>query len=344
MKKRILVGMSGGVDSSVSAILLQEQGYEVVGATMVLFDSDDINEGCLSSSAVNDAKKVCQKLGIEHHVIDLKDYFKKYVINNFVENYKNGMTPNPCVQCNKYLKFGALFDKAKELKCEYIATGHYARVEDGYLKKSNADKKDQTYFLYGIKKEVLPYIVFPLKDFKDKEEIREIAKKHDLFVATKKDSQEICFIPNDDYKSYLEKKIKPIKGNFVDSKGNILGTHKGIIYYTIGQRKGLGISAKQPLYVTNINKTKNEITLGTINELYKDSLIAKDINLLVDEIPKNITAKIRYRSNNAKCSIELLDNNTMKIIFDEPQKSITKGQSVVLYSDDIVVGGGIIFE
>ena len=183
---KVIVGMSGGVDSSVSAILLQEQGYEVVGATMVLFDSNDINEGCLSSSAVNDAKKVCQKLGIEHHVIDLKDYFKKYVINNFVENYKNGMTPNPCVQCNKYLKFGALFDKAKELKCEYIATGHYARVEDGYLKKSNADKKDQTYFLYGIKKEVLPYIVFPLKDFKDKEEIREIAKKHDLFVATKK--------------------------------------------------------------------------------------------------------------------------------------------------------------
>lgn len=344
MKKKVLVGMSGGVDSSVSAILLKEQGYEVIGATMVLFDSVDIKDGCLSNNAVKDAKAVCEQLNIEHHVIDLRDYFKKYVIDNFINCYKEGMTPNPCVQCNKYLKFGVLYDKAKELGIDYIATGHYAKVEDGYLKKSKAQKKDQTYFLYGINKDILDRLVFPLENYNDKEEIRKIAKDHNLFVATKKDSQEICFIPNDDYKTYLKDKINPVSGNFIDKDGNILGKHNGIIYYTIGQRKGLGISAKTPLYVTNINKITNEITLGVKEDLYKSSLIAKNINILVDKLPEKVEAKIRYRAELAKATIKKISEDTIKVVFDEPQKSITKGQSVVFYDGDICLGGGIINE
>ena len=202
--KKVLLGMSGGVDSSVAALLLKNAGYEVIGVTMVLFDDSSIEVGCLSTNASADAKLVCDKLGIEHRVIDLKDEFKKRVINNFIDCYKNGTTPNPCVECNKYLKFGALYEYAKQIGCDYIATGHYAKVKDGKLMKSEAKEKDQSYFLYGIKKEILNNILFPLADFNNKEEIRKIALDNDLVVARKKDSQEICFIPNDDYANYLE--------------------------------------------------------------------------------------------------------------------------------------------
>ena len=214
--KRVLLGMSGGVDSSVSALLLQKMGYEVVGATMILFEDPNIEVGCLSNSAVLDAKKVCDKLNIEHHVINLKDDFKNYVINNFIDSYKKGFTPNPCVECNKYLKFGKLYEEALKLNCDYIATGHYASIRDGKLVKSKEEHKDQTYFLYGIKKEILDKIIFPLADFSSKEEIRKIAEENDLIVARKKDSQEICFIPNDDYKSYLKNNnVKNNPGNFI---------------------------------------------------------------------------------------------------------------------------------
>lgn len=338
--KKILVGMSGGVDSSVSALLLKNQGYEVIGATMVLFDTEEAN------TSVEDAKKICDFLNIKHYVIDLKKEFKEHVINNFIENYKNGKTPNPCIECNRFLKFGALYDKAKELGCEYIATGHYARIKDNKLCISSAIEKDQTYFLYKIKKEVLSHIVFPLENYDDKEEIRKIALDNGLFVAKKKDSQEICFIPNDDYVTYLQKNLDklPDSGNFVLKDGTVIGKHKGIIYYTVGQRKGLGISYKTPLYVLEINSPNNTVILGDEKDLYSNTLIANNINILVDKLPNKVMAKVRYRSKLAPANLEIIDDDNIKVIFDEPQKSITKGQSVVFYDSDICLGGGIIKE
>ena len=342
--KRVLLGMSGGVDSSVSALLLQKMGYEVVGATMILFEDPNIEVGCLSNSAVLDAKKVCDKLNIEHHVINLKDDFKNYVINNFIDSYKKGFTPNPCVECNKYLKFGKLYEEALKLNCDYIATGHYASIRDGKLVKSKEEHKDQTYFLYGIKKEILDKIIFPLADFSSKEEIRKIAEENDLIVARKKDSQEICFIPNDDYKSYLKNNnVKNNHGNFI-LDGEIIGKHNGITNYTIGQRKGLGISYKEPLYVVNIDTNNNQVILGREKDLYNDKLIAKNVNILVDELPKKVLAKIRYRAKAELASLNKIDDDTYEVIFDNPVKSITKGQSVVFYNNDVCLGGGIIFK
>lgn len=337
--KKVLVGMSGGVDSSVAALILKNKGYEVIGATMVLFDSE-----CFSNDTCSDAKKVCDKLGIKHYVIDLKDTFKKYVINDFIENYKKGLTPNPCVCCNKYLKFGALWQEAKKLKCDYIATGHYARQENGKIMMSSSKGKDQSYFLYGINKDVIKHIIFPLENFENKDEIRQIALDNNLIVAKKKDSQEICFIPDNDYASYLDKNIKnslPI-GNFVDINKNVLGKHKGIINYTIGQRKGLGINSKNPLYVIDIDAQTNNITLGEEKDLYKTELVCTNINILVDSFPFNVEAKIRFRSKKAKAHLKKLKNGDIKVIFEEPQRAITKGQSVVFYDGDIMLGGGII--
>lgn len=338
--KKVLVGMSGGVDSSVSALLLKEQGYEVVGATMVLFDNEGTKKNC------EDAKRVCNFLNIDHHVIDLKEEFRQNVIDNFINCYKNALTPNPCIECNRYLKFGALYDKAKQLKCDYIATGHYAKVINNKLCKADAVDKDQTYFLYKIKKEVLPHIIFPLANYSNKEEIRNIAKEHNLFVSEKKDSQEICFIPNDDYVDYLTNNLDklPDSGDFILNDGTIIGKHKGIIYYTIGQRKGLGISYKNPLYVLEINKDNNTIVLGEEKDLYRNSLIATNINLLVDELPVNVLAKVRYRAKEAKAKLIWHDIDKVEVVFDEPQRSITKGQSVVFYENDICLGGGIISE
>lgn len=336
--------MSGGVDSSVAALLLKEQGYEVVGATMVLFDDKTITNGCLANSAVLDAKMVCDKLGIKHHVIELKETFKKHVINNFIDYYKRGLTPNPCVSCNKYLKFGALWQEAKKLGCNYIATGHYARQENGVLMKARASDKDQSYFLYGIDKDVIPHVIFPLEKFANKAQVRKIAEANGLLVARKKDSQEICFIPDNNYANFLEKKLDklPDKGDFIDEAGKVLGKHKGIIYYTIGQRKGLGISCQVPLYVTNIDLVTNTITLGEENKLYKSELTCTNINLLVDKLPANVEAKIRFRAKAAKARIEVLEDDKLKVIFEDSQRAITKGQSVVFYNGNIVLGGGII--
>lgn len=337
--KKVLVGMSGGVDSSVAALLLKEQNYEVIGATIVLFNEDNKN-----SSILDDSKKICEKLEIKHYEVNLKEEFKKRVIDNFIVSYKNGLTPNPCVLCNKYLKFGALWDKAKELGCDFIATGHYVKQKDGKLMISSSKDKDQSYFLYGINKEVIPHIIFPLEGFSCKEEIRLIAKKNNLFVAGKKDSQEICFIPNNDYATFLENNLDelPNKGDFIDKNGMVLGKHKGIIYYTIGQRKGLGISASKPLYVIEINPGNNTITLGFEEDLYKNELVCTDLNLLTKKLPNNVYAKIRFRANLAKATLEMLDNGDVKVVFQEPQRAITKGQSVVFYNDGVVLGGGVI--
>ena len=338
--KRVLIGMSGGVDSSVAAYLLQKEGYEVVGLTMSLFKSNK-EEGCTSSKVVEDAAKVCKKLGIEHHVVDYQDKFKCHIINYFINSYLNAETPNPCVECNKYLKFGLMWEEAKKLNCDYIATGHYAAIIDNKLCRIDSPK-DQTYFLYQIDKDLLNKILFPLQNYTNKDEIRRIAASIGLEVHDKKDSQDICFIESNDYTEYLEENLDklPNKGNFILKDGTIIGEHKGIIYYTIGQRKGLGISYQHPLYVTNINKQTNEITLGKEEDLYSTQIEITNINILVDEIPSNAKAKIRYRYDLTPCTIEKKDEDTLLITFNEPVKSATIGQSLVIYDNNVCIGGG----
>lgn len=344
MKKKVLLGMSGGVDSSVSAIILQEQGYEVIGVTLNLFS-------CASCCSYIDVKSVCNTLGIPHFIIEGKDVFQKYVINDFINCYKKCTTPNPCIECNKYMKFGYMWEKAKELGCDYIATGHYAKTEysEKYgrwvLKKSNAGKKDQSYVLWNIPQELIEHVVFPLANFEDKEQIREIARENNLKVANKPDSEDICFVPDGNYKKFLENNsdLKPKKGNIVNSKGEILGKHTGLYNYTIGQRKGLGISYRVPLFVIGFNPLKNEVIVGEESELYQKQINVTDVNLLlIDEIkePIEVEVKTRYSSRVAKATIEQNGENQVKVIFDEPQRAITPGQSAVFYVGDIVLGGG----
>lgn len=328
--------MSGGVDSSVAAYLLKEEGYEVIGITMSLFSKDN-------DQSVIDAKKVCEKLNIEHHVVTYIKEFKNHIIDNFIKSYLNAQTPNPCIECNKYLKFGLLWEEAKKLNCDYIATGHYAKIEDGKLCKIDSPK-DQSYFMYKINKEVLNHILLPLNTYNNKEEIRLIAERENLVTARKKDSQDICFIENGDYTSFLENNLDklPNKGEFVLKNGEVIGHHKGIIYYTIGQRKGLGISYTHPLYVIKIDKNKNQIVLGEEKDLYSNTIIITDINILVDKLPNICEGKIRYKYSPTPCNIEILDTNNIKVRFNEPVKSATPGQALVLYDNDICLGGGTI--
>lgn len=335
--KRVLIGMSGGVDSSVAAYLLKKEGYEVIGLTMSLFPKEN-------DTSIIDAKQVCQKLNIEHYIVDYTKEFSHKVIKNFIKCYQNAQTPNPCIECNKYLKFGLMWQKAQELNCDYIATGHYASIKDNKLCRIDSPK-DQSYFLYKINKEIIPHILFPLNKYINKDEIRKIAEEQNLCVYNKKDSQDICFIPHNDYTSFLEQNLDnlPNKGDFI-YHGKVIGQHKGLIYYTIGQRKGLGISYLHPLYVISLNKENNQVILGDEEELYTKIVNITDINILVDKLPSKAQAKIRYKSKLTSCNIEIIDNNNLRIIFNEPVKSVTPGQSLVLYDNDIVLGGGIIKE
>lgn len=337
--KKVVVAMSGGVDSSVCAYLLKQEGYDVVGATMKLIDNDSTNQ------SIRDAKDVCDALEIKHYVFDLVKEFKNIVISNFIDSYKNGETPNPCVVCNKYFKFGYFYEEVKKLGYDYMATGHYARVIDDKLVFSNTSNKDQSYFLYGINKDVLNHVIFPLEKYNSKDEVREIAKKANLKVFSKKDSQEVCFVPNDDYKAFLKGKIDNIKsGNIILTDGTILGKHNGLINYTIGQRKGLNIGYKEALYVVDLDTVNNNVIVGTNDDLMHDELIAENINLLVDELPNELYAKVRSRGNLKEVNV-VLEDNKMMVTFKEKERAITKGQSVVLYDKDkTCLGGGIIKE
>ena len=349
-KKKVLLGMSGGVDSSVSALLLKEKGYEVIGITMQLW--------CDDNKTVEDAKKVCDKLGIEHHVVNYKEEFKKYVIDDFINKYLDAKTPNPCIECNRYLKFGMMWEKAKELGAYYIATGHYAKTcySEKYkryvIKKSDSIKKDQSYVLYNIPKEIIEHIIFPLQSFESKDDIRNIAIKNGLSVAKKPDSQEICFITDNDYSNFLKENVNDIEskncikpGNIVDISGNVRGQHKGLINYTIGQRKGLGIQNDKPLYVIKLDKKYNQVIVGQKENTYSKEAFVNDLNLLaIDNITNsiNVKAKIRYAAKEASATVYSVEgkNDLLKVVFDEPQMAITPGQAIVFYDDDIVIGGG----
>ena len=339
----VVVGMSGGVDSSVAAYLLQQDGYTVIGATMKLLDDEN------TSCAIRDAKKVCEKLGIPHYVFDLSSEFKQMIIQNFIDSYQAGKTPNPCVICNKYFKFGLFYQKAKELNANYIATGHYAKVENNHLMLGNAKEKDQSYFLCQIDKNVLSHVLFPLNCYDNKEQIREIARKNKLLVSEKKDSQEICFVPNDDYKSFLLKKLDvPKDGNIILNDGTVLGTHSGLYKYTVGQRKGLDISYHEPLYVLRLDALHNIVIVGTNEELFQTELVASHMNYLVDKAEFYAT-KILYAKIRSRGALEMVEkvvnmgDNCISVTFVHGLRAITPGQFIVFYNNkQECLGGGYI--
>ena len=350
--KKALIAMSGGVDSSVAALLMQKQGYDCAGATMLLHKSTDATQTCGALSEVESARSVSESLGMPFHTFDCSELFESAVIERFVRAYEEGRTPNPCIDCNRYLKFDEFFKNAMRLGFDCMATGHYANIEfcpesGRYLLKKAADpSKDQSYVLWSLRQEQLARTVFPL-GMLTKAEARQIASEHNLSTAHKADSQDICFVPDGKYADFVERfrsKTYPV-GDFVTTDGVVLGQHKGIIRYTVGQKKGLGLVLPEPLYVRAINPISNQVVLGRSEELFTRELIAHDINLI--SLPKiteemRLKAKVRYRHTEDWATVTQIDEDTLRVVFDEPQRAITKGQSVVLYDGDVVVGGGVI--
>lgn len=356
-KKKVVVGMSGGVDSSVAAWLLKEKGYDVIGVTMQIWQEEDNlvqeeNGGCCGLSAVEDARQVAWKLGIPYYVMNFRKEFKENVMDYFVEEYLQGRTPNPCIACNRFVKWESLLKRSMDIGADYIATGHYARIEllpNGRyaLRKSATAAKDQTYALYNLTQDQLAKTLMPVGEF-TKDEIRKMAADLDLTVAHKRDSQEICFIPDHDYAKFIEESTDsvPPEGNFVDVEGNVIGRHKGITHYTVGQRKGLNLSMGHPVFVKEIRQETNEVVIGDSQDVFTNRLCCSNLNwMTVDGLhgkTMEVTAKIRYSHKGAKCLIRELEDGTVECSFEEPQRAVTPGQAVVFYDGDYVAGGGTI--
>ena len=353
---KALIAMSGGVDSSVSALLMKEKGYECIGCMMKLYDNEDAGlcrtRTCCSLDDVQDARSVADRLGIPFYVLNFKDDFREKIISKFIKSYENGVTPNPCIDCNRYMKFDKLYDRAMEYGCEKIVTGHYARIErvkEGYLlKKAIDDTKDQSYVLYSMTQEQLKHTEFPIGELK-KIQVRKIAKENSFINEDKPDSQDICFVPDGDYVGAIKRLSgKEYESGLIrDMEGNIRGHHDGIIRYTIGQRKGLRISSDRPLYVCNIDADNNEVIVGSNENLYSKEVHVKTVNWISPWLISDgmkVKAKIRYRQKeqSAILNLSIESDDEATIVFDEPQRAVTKGQAAVIYLGDIVLGGGII--
>lgn len=356
MKEKVVIGMSGGVDSSVAAHLLKEAGYDVIGVTMQIWQDEDHftqeeSGGCCGLSAVDDARRVAQDLDIPYYVMNFKQEFKTNVMDYFVKDYLNGLTPNPCIACNRYVKWESLLKRSLDIGADYIATGHYARIhklENGRftLRKSATAAKDQTYALYNLTQYQLSHTLMPVGEY-TKDQIREIADDIHLRVANKPDSQEICFIPDNDYAKFIEENTdqKILPGNFVNAAGEIIGKHKGITHYTVGQRKGLNLSLGRPAFVLEIRPETNEVVIGTNDEVFSDHLYANNLNFMsIEDLEgeMRVEAKIRYSHKGAMATIKKVSDDEVLCVFDEPQRAISPGQAVVFYENDYIVGGGTI--
>ena len=356
MKKKVIVGLSGGVDSSVAAWLLKQEGYEVIGVTMQIWQDEEEtvqeeNGGCCGLSAVDDARRVAQLLDIPYYVMNFKKEFKTNVMDYFTREYLCGRTPNPCIACNRYVKWESLLQRSLSIGAEYIATGHYARVvqlENGRytLRRSATLAKDQTYALYNLTQEQLKRTLMPVGKY-TKDEVRAIAEKINLRIANKPDSQDICFVPDGDYAAYIEEEagVKVPEGNFVLTDGTVLGRHKGITHYTVGQRKGLGLALGYPAFVLEIRPETNEVVIGTKEESMTTQLRARNLNFMaVEDLtePLHVFTKIRYNHKGAWCTIEKTGEDEVLCTFDEPQRAVTPGQAVVFYDGEYVLGGGTI--
>lgn len=356
-QKKVVVGMSGGVDSSVAAYLLREQGYDVIGVTMQIWQDEDEflqqeNGGCCGLGAVDDARRVASVLGIPHYVMNFKREFKRHVIDYFVAEYLSGHTPNPCIACNRYVKWESLLHRSIQIGADYIATGHYARIarlknQRYAIRRSVTEAKDQTYALYNLTQEQLSRTLMPVGEY-NKDEIRGIAERIGLSVAHKKDSQEICFIPDNDYAGFVEREAGaalPPEGNFVNADGTVLGRHKGIVHYTVGQRRGLGIAAGERVFVTGIRPQTNEVVIGSAQDVFSREAYGTHLNFmaLTDFARgRRLTAKIRYGHKGAACRAERIGEDLVHCVFEEPQRAITPGQAIVFYDGDFVAGGATI--